>query len=99
MSATLDTTLFRSFFGNGIIINVPGRTYPVNTYYLEDLLQITGHVIEEDSLYARRNISDRTTVSLWVTTRSGEKRRETADVIKDEGVSEKYPNYSFETRL
>ena len=85
MSATLDTMLFRSFFGNATIIHVPGRTFPVNTYYLEDLLQITGHRIEEDSVCARRNISDRTSVSLWVTTRNGEKRKETADIYNQQG--------------
>lgn len=98
MSATLDTMLFRSFFGNATIIHVPGRTFPVNTYYLEDLLQITGHRIEEDSICARRNISDRASVSLWVTTRNGEKRKETAEYEKNDGVSDKYPTYSLDTR-
>jgi ATP-dependent RNA helicase DHX29 len=98
MSATLDTGLFSAFFGGAIVIKVPGRTFPVSTYFLEDVLEGTGHVIEADSMYAQRDMSDRTTVSMWVTTRSGEKRRENADYEKDMGVSDNYPTYSLNTR-
>lgn len=41
MSATVDTTLFASYFGNCPVIEVPGRTYPVKQYFLEDCIELT----------------------------------------------------------
>ncbi|KAG8239453.1 hypothetical protein J437_LFUL017587, partial [Ladona fulva] len=37
MSATLDAPLFAAFFGNAPTVRVPGFTYPVKEYFLEDL--------------------------------------------------------------
>jgi HrpA-like RNA helicase len=98
MSATLDTKLFSSFFDGAPVVNVPGRTFPVNTYYLEDLLEQTDHLIEEGSRYARRDYGGRETVAMWVTMRGGEKRRETADYEINEDVSGDYPGYQVATR-
>lgn len=38
MSATLDAERFSQYFGGCPIIRVPGFTYPVKTFYLEDVL-------------------------------------------------------------
>ncbi|XP_062153351.1 DExH-box ATP-dependent RNA helicase DExH6-like isoform X2 [Alnus glutinosa] len=40
MSATIDAERFSQYFGGCPIIRVPGFTYPVKTYYLEDILSI-----------------------------------------------------------
>ncbi|XP_075986546.1 dosage compensation regulator mle isoform X2 [Anticarsia gemmatalis] len=40
MSATVDTTLFTNYFGNCPVIEVPGRTYPVQQYFLEDCVEL-----------------------------------------------------------
>ncbi|KAL5581513.1 hypothetical protein UlMin_013955 [Ulmus minor] len=40
MSATLDAERFSQYFGGCPIIRVPGFTYPVKTFYLEDILSI-----------------------------------------------------------
>jgi len=98
MSATLDTELFSNFFHGAPVINVPGRTFPVSTYYLEDILELTNHLIEEGSRCARRDFRNRETVSLWVTGRGGEKRRETADYQMNEDVSDDFPDHSMATR-
>lgn len=99
MSATLDTKLFGTFFCGSPIVNVPGRTYPVSTFYLEDVLEETNHIIEEGSRYTRRDyIRDRETISMSVTSRGGEKRRETADYQLNEDVSDKFPGWSLATR-
>eukprot|EP00850_Spirogloea_muscicola_P007664 SM000039S14494 [mRNA] locus=s39:452616:460352:- [translate_table: standard] len=45
MSATLDAKLFSGFFGGAPVIHIPGFTYPVKTHFLEDILEMTGHVI------------------------------------------------------
>lgn len=41
MSATIDTSLFSSYFGNCPVIEVQGRTHPVKQYFLEDCIELT----------------------------------------------------------
>lgn len=98
MSATLDQKLFGTFFRGAPIVNVPGRTFPVSTYYLEDLLEFSGHIIESGSRCAFQDWSRRKTVSMFVTSRGGEKRKETADYEMSDEVSNDYPGYSLATR-
>ncbi|KAH7841076.1 hypothetical protein Vadar_025239 [Vaccinium darrowii] len=40
MSATLDAERFSQYFGGSPIIRVPGFTYPVKSFYLEDVLTV-----------------------------------------------------------
>jgi HrpA-like RNA helicase len=98
MSATLDTKLFGTFFHGSPIVNVPGRTFPVRTFYLEDVLEHTNHIIEEGSRHARRDFNGRETVSMYVTSRGGERRREQADYQMNEDVSDDFPGYKLATR-
>ncbi|XP_063369179.1 dosage compensation regulator [Cydia amplana] len=49
MSATVDTTLFTKYFGNCPVIEVPGRTFPVRQYFLEDCIELTKFVPPVDS--------------------------------------------------
>ncbi|XP_014852779.1 PREDICTED: ATP-dependent RNA helicase A isoform X1 [Poecilia mexicana] len=44
MSATIDTTMFREYFFNCPIIEVFGRTFQVQEYFLEDCIQMTNFV-------------------------------------------------------
>lgn len=44
MSATIDTTLFSDYFNNSPVVEVPGRAYPVQQYFLEDCIQLTNFV-------------------------------------------------------
>ena len=44
MSATIDTTLFSQYFNNCPVIEIPGRSYPVQEYFLEDCIQMTNFV-------------------------------------------------------
>ncbi len=41
MSATIDTTLFSNYFHACPVIEVPGRTFPVQEYFLEDCIEMT----------------------------------------------------------
>ena len=103
MSATLDTNLFQNFFCGAPVLSIPGRTYPVTNFYLEDLLDATDHVIEEQSDVSRRydyvNRTGRETLTLQVTSRGGTQRTETADYYTNDGVSDDYPNYKLSTRV
>lgn len=54
MSATLNANLFSDYFGEVPILNIPGRTFPVEQYFLEDILEATNYVLEEGSQYSRK---------------------------------------------
>ncbi|KAL8788193.1 MAG: hypothetical protein Q9213_001832 [Squamulea squamosa] len=41
MSATVDADKFSSYFNGAPVLTVPGRTFPVQTRYLEDALEVT----------------------------------------------------------
>ena len=100
MSATLDSNLFSNFFGQAPVIKVPGRTFPVSNYFLEDLYDATGHIIEEGSKYAFREYHQSQKTTVWVTSQGGEKHREVMDLAqRDTEVSELYSGYGMSTRL
>eukprot|EP00057_Strongylocentrotus_purpuratus_P028270 XP_011682744.1 PREDICTED: putative ATP-dependent RNA helicase DHX57 [Strongylocentrotus purpuratus] len=53
MSATLNADLFSSYFFNCPVINIPGKTFPVDQYFLEDAIEYTGYILDENSPLAR----------------------------------------------
>lgn len=49
MSATLDADIFMNYFGGSKsvgLVNIAGRTFPVNDYYLDDVIRDTGFAPE-----------------------------------------------------
>ncbi|XP_076619854.1 dosage compensation regulator mle isoform X2 [Colletes latitarsis] len=58
MSATIDTTLFSNYFNNCPVIEIPGRSYPVQQYFLEDCIQLTNFVPPMDSKKRKSRDSD-----------------------------------------
>ncbi|EDW36419.1 GL17788 [Drosophila persimilis] len=58
MSATIDTTLFSKYFGNCPVLEVPGRAFPVQQFFLEDVLQMTGFVPSLESRRKRKEADD-----------------------------------------
>ncbi|KAK9723068.1 hypothetical protein K7432_002175 [Basidiobolus ranarum] len=54
MSATMNTPRFSQYFSNCPIIEVPGRTFPVSVKFLEDAIEETDYMLEEESEYARK---------------------------------------------
>ncbi|KAG2237503.1 hypothetical protein INT48_005539 [Thamnidium elegans] len=76
MSATVEASRFSNYFGNCPVVSVPGRTYPVHVQYLEDVLEDTGYVLEEDSPFAVRRIKVKTEVgNINVSGQSGSSKR------------------------
>ena len=49
MSATVDAQKFAEYFGGIPIVTVPGRTYPVQTAYLEDAIETTNYTMDPDT--------------------------------------------------
>ncbi|KAF8946016.1 hypothetical protein BGZ47_001510 [Haplosporangium gracile] len=54
MSATVDSARFSEYFNGCPVLEVPGRTFPVHAHFLEDVVDVTGYTLEEDSEYAIR---------------------------------------------
>ncbi|KAJ1041518.1 hypothetical protein NDA11_000066 [Ustilago hordei] len=54
MSATVDAERISKYCGGCPTIAVPGRTFPVNVHYLEDAVEMSDYMIEDDSPYAFR---------------------------------------------
>lgn len=49
MSATVDAEKFSKYMGGAPVLNVPGRTFPVQVKYLEDALEVTGYAPEQNN--------------------------------------------------
>ncbi|XP_076767184.1 dosage compensation regulator mle [Xylocopa sonorina] len=58
MSATIDTTLFSNYFNNCPVIEIPGRSYPVQQYFLEDCIQLTNFVPPMETKKRKNRDSD-----------------------------------------
>ncbi|XP_062607434.1 LOW QUALITY PROTEIN: ATP-dependent DNA/RNA helicase DHX36-like [Saccostrea cucullata] len=54
MSATLNAEKFSKYFNNCPHINIPGFTYPVKEYFLEDAVQLTGYYPEQSAQPRRK---------------------------------------------
>ena len=90
MSATVDAKKFSCYFNSAPIFEVPGRTFPVDTKYLEDAVELTnyrpsledGSSIEaEDADHESESVNEmghRTSGSDYLTSYSAETRRTVA---------------------
>ncbi len=54
MSATLNASLFGTYFSTKGILTIPGFTHPVKEHFLEDIFEATGYILEPDSEFAKR---------------------------------------------
>lgn len=54
MSATLNANLFSNYFGSVPVLEIPGRTFPVEQLFLEDILEMTDFILEENTAYTRK---------------------------------------------
>lgn len=54
MSATLNAGLFAAYFGGAPVLEIPGRTFPVQQFFLEDILDMSKFVLEPDSQFCRK---------------------------------------------
>lgn len=49
MSATVNANRFAEYMGSAPILNIPGRTYPVETKFLEDAVEVSQYQIGSDT--------------------------------------------------
>lgn len=55
MSATLDAERISAYFGGCPTLAVPGRTYPVDVHFLEDVIEMCDFTLDPDSPCARQD--------------------------------------------
>lgn len=85
MSATVDCDKFASYFNRCPVITIPGRTFPVEVFHLEDIVEETGYVLEQDSEYCQRFLEDEEEVSVSVTQKGGKALQYQEVIAKDSG--------------
>jgi ATP-dependent RNA helicase DHX29 len=87
MSATVNAELFVQYFNQCPVITVPGRTFPVQAFYLEDVVEMTGYLLEEESEFAiRRNILQNQ--KTFMVSKLGEGKQEmTVDTFYEDGIA------------
>ncbi|XP_028844467.1 putative ATP-dependent RNA helicase DHX57 [Denticeps clupeoides] len=83
MSATLNAELFSQYYYNCPTIHIPGRTFPVDQFFLEDAIAKTRYVLEDCSPYRRSVKSNEQPSSKG----QPQKRQDLAEDVTDYGWS------------
>ncbi|KAJ8758541.1 hypothetical protein K2173_000262 [Erythroxylum novogranatense] len=94
MSATLDAELFSSYFDGAPILRIPGFTYPVQTHFLEDILEMTRY-----RLTPYNQIDDYGQEKMWRMSRQASRKRKSqiASVVEDALRAADFKEYSSQT--
>jgi ATP-dependent RNA helicase DHX29 len=58
MSATLEAQRFSTYLGGVPVLNIPGRTFPVETKFLEDAVELTQYRLSENEANTVRDEDD-----------------------------------------
>uniref|UniRef100_A0A8B9R3A5 ATP-dependent RNA helicase DHX29 n=1 Tax=Anas platyrhynchos TaxID=8839 RepID=A0A8B9R3A5_ANAPL len=102
MSATVDSEKFSSYFSHCPILRISGRSYPVEIFHVEDVIEATGYVLEKDSEYCQKFLEEEEEVVINVTTKGGgtTKYQEYVPVQSGSGIdlSPYYEKYSSRTQ-
>ncbi|XP_041103244.1 ATP-dependent RNA helicase DHX29-like isoform X2 [Polyodon spathula] len=101
MSATVDCDKFSNYFGRCPVVRIPGRTFPVEVYNLEDVVEETGYVLEQDSDYSQKFLEEEEEINVNVTGKGGKTQIHQEFIVKDTGpvwdLGSDLQNYSSRT--
>ncbi|KAJ7412087.1 ATP-dependent RNA helicase DHX29 [Pitangus sulphuratus] len=102
MSATVDSEKFSSYFSHCPILRISGRSYPVEIFHVEDIIEATGYVLEKDSEYCQKFLEEEEEVTINVTVKGGSttKYQEHVPVQSGSGIdlAPYYAKYSSHTQ-
>ncbi|CAH1431364.1 unnamed protein product [Lactuca virosa] len=95
MSATLDANLFSTYFGGVPVVQIPGFTHPVHSYFLEDVLETTGY-----RLTAENQIDDYGQERTWKSNKQFIRKRKSqiASAVEEALGYADFRGYSPQTR-
>ncbi|XP_004422873.1 PREDICTED: ATP-dependent RNA helicase DHX29 isoform X1 [Ceratotherium simum simum] len=71
MSATVDSEKFSMYFTHCPILRISGRSYPVEVFHLEDIIEETGFVLEKDSEYCQKFLEEEEEITINITSKAG----------------------------
>ncbi|XP_061603869.1 ATP-dependent RNA helicase DHX29 [Phyllopteryx taeniolatus] len=83
MSATADCHKFSNYFNRCPVLSIPGRTFPVEVFHLEDIVEETGYVLEKDSEYCQKVLEDEEEVSVAITQKGGKTLQHQEVIVRD----------------
>ncbi|XP_059689299.1 ATP-dependent RNA helicase DHX29 isoform X3 [Gavia stellata] len=102
MSATVDSEKFSSYFSHCPILRISGRSYPVEIFHVEDVIEATGYVLEKDSEYCQKFLEEEEEVTINVTSKGGgiTKYQEYVPIQSGSGIdlAPYYEKYSSRTQ-
>ncbi|KAF5473948.1 hypothetical protein F2P56_005894 [Juglans regia] len=90
MSATINADLFSKYFGNAPIIHIPGLTFPVAEFFLEDVLEKTHYNIKSEFDNVEGNSRRRR--------QQDSKKDPLMELFEDVNIDSYYKNFSTSTR-
>lgn len=83
----MNANLFSNYFNGIPIISIPGRTFPVEQMFLENIIEATNYVLEDGSEYCRKvNIDTDELETMFSTTEVNYANWMPKDSIKDENL-------------
>uniref|UniRef100_A0A9J8CLA1 ATP-dependent RNA helicase DHX29 n=1 Tax=Cyprinus carpio carpio TaxID=630221 RepID=A0A9J8CLA1_CYPCA len=85
MSATVDCQKFANYFNRCPVVTIPGRTFPVEVFHLEDIVEETGYVLEKDSEYSQKFVEEEEEVSINITQKGGKTFQHQELIMRDSG--------------
>ncbi|XP_014437229.1 ATP-dependent RNA helicase DHX29 isoform X2 [Pelodiscus sinensis] len=71
MSATVDSEKFSSYFTHCPILRISGRSYPVEVFHVENVIEEIGYVLEKDSEYCQKFLEEEEEITINVTNKGG----------------------------
>ncbi|XP_026639522.1 ATP-dependent RNA helicase DHX29 isoform X2 [Microtus ochrogaster] len=102
MSATVDSDKFSTYFTHCPILRISGRSYPVEVFHLEDIIEETGFVLEKDSEYCQKFLEEEEEITINVTSKAGGIKKYQEYIPVQSGVSTElnpfYLKYSSRTQ-
>uniref|UniRef100_A0A672K3L0 RNA helicase n=1 Tax=Sinocyclocheilus grahami TaxID=75366 RepID=A0A672K3L0_SINGR len=102
MSATVDCQKFANYFIRCPVVTIPGRTFPVEVFHLEDIVEETGYILEQDSEYSQKYVEEEEEVSINITQKGGKTLQHQEPIVRDSGsgwdLSPELDHFSNRTR-
>lgn len=102
MSATVDCEKFAKYFNRCPVVTVPGRTFTVEVFHLEDIVEETGYVLEQDSEYSQKFVEEEEEVNINITQKGGKTLQHQEVIVRDSGsgcdLGPEFDHFSSRTR-
>ncbi|KAK9052239.1 hypothetical protein SSX86_028867 [Deinandra increscens subsp. villosa] len=93
MSATINAEIFSSYFNGAPVIQIPGVTHPVDTYFLENILESTRYRLTADN-----QIDDYGQVWKFNKQIPNKRKSQIASAVEEALVSADFSEYSQQTQ-